>query len=142
MSPASGRTVLPSVIERSERTIIGHGLLDLILMYIGTLLVVQNVTLGGAHSFSSPPNKDFFVPYHTDYELGSLAGAGVMGQYHIERKLTVVAVDLSGHMIPQYAPSANYRQHEFLSRRIPSLGTQMIFHNSVNEACVNVKLWK
>jgi carboxypeptidase D len=55
-------------------------------------------------------------------ELGSIAGAGVMGQYHTERKLTVVTVDLSGHMIPQYAPSAAYRQLEFLLGRINNLG--------------------
>jgi len=121
-SPPSALSVLPSVIERSERTIIGHGLLDYILMYNGTLLAVQNMTWGGAQGFSAPPNKDFFVPYHTDYELGSIAGAGVMGQYHTERKLTVVTVDLSGHMIPQYAPSAAYRQLEFLLGRINNLG--------------------
>lgn len=45
-----------------------------------------------------------------------------MGQYHTERKLTVVTVDLSGHMIPQYAPSAAYRQLEFLLGRIKNLG--------------------
>ena len=66
-SPPSALSVLPSVIERSERTIIGHGLLDYILMYNGTLLAVQNMTWGGAQGFSAPPNKDFFVPYHTDY---------------------------------------------------------------------------
>jgi carboxypeptidase D len=42
-SPPSGLSVLPSVIERTERTIIGHGLLDMILIYNGTLLVIQNV---------------------------------------------------------------------------------------------------
>lgn len=79
-SPASGLSVLQNVIERSERTIIGHGLLDFILMCNGALLVMQNKTWEGVQGFSSPPNKDFFVPYLTDYEFGSLAGAGVMGQ--------------------------------------------------------------
>jgi carboxypeptidase D len=50
-----------------------------------------------------------------------------MGQYHTERKLTVVTVDLSGHMIPQYAPSAAYRQLEFLLGRIDSLGQKGSF---------------
>jgi carboxypeptidase D len=44
-SPPSGLSVLPGVIERTERTIIGHGLLDFILIYNGTLLVIQNVSL-------------------------------------------------------------------------------------------------
>ena len=126
-SPPSALSVLPSVIERTERTIIGHGLLDFILIYNGTLLAVQNMTWNGSQGFSEPPNKDFFVPYHTDYELADLAGSGVMGQYHTERGLTVVTVDLSGHMIPQYAPSAAYRQLEFLLGRIPSLGTKGSF---------------
>ena len=43
-SPPSGLSVLPGVIERTERTIIGHGLLDFILIYNGTLLVIQNVS--------------------------------------------------------------------------------------------------
>ena len=46
-----------------------------------------------------------------------------MGSYHTERGLTVVTVQLSGHMVPQYAPSAAYRQLEFLLGRIPDLGT-------------------
>ena len=44
-SPPSGLSVLPGVIERTERTIIGHGLLDMILIYNGTLLVIQNVSV-------------------------------------------------------------------------------------------------
>jgi carboxypeptidase D len=43
-SPPSGLSVLPGVIERTERTIIGHGLLDFTLIYNGTLLVIQNVS--------------------------------------------------------------------------------------------------
>ncbi|EXJ95780.1 carboxypeptidase D [Capronia coronata CBS 617.96] len=120
-------SVLPGVIERADRVIIGHGLLDMILIWNGTLLATQNMTFNGAQGFSVPPSEwdDFYVPYHTEYpnQYGTLAGAGVMGQYHTERGLTLVTVDLSGHMIPQYAPSASYRQLEFLLGRIPSLGT-------------------
>jgi carboxypeptidase D len=126
-SPPSALSVLPSVIERADRVIIGHGILDMILIYNGTLLAIQNMTFNGAQGFSVPPSNfnDFYVPYHTEYEsqLGSIAGAGVMGQYHTERGLTLVTVQLSGHMVPQYAPSAAYRQVEFLLGRIPDLGT-------------------
>jgi carboxypeptidase D len=47
-SPPSGLSVLPSVIDRAERTIIGHGLLDYILLYNSTLLAIQNMTFGGS----------------------------------------------------------------------------------------------
>ena len=115
--------VLPSVIDRAERTIIGHGLLDYILIYEGTLLAIQNMTFGGSLGFSSPPEDDFIVPnLHPELSLSSLAGSGIMGKYHTEKKLTLVTVQIAGHMVPQYAPSAAYRQMEFLLGRIPSLG--------------------
>ena len=75
---------------------------------------------------------DFYVPYHKEYQLGTLAGAGVMGQYHTERGLTLVTVDLSGHMVPQYAPSAAYRHVEFLLGRIPDLGSMTPFTTMAN----------
>ncbi|KAK5446508.1 hypothetical protein LTS15_009847 [Exophiala xenobiotica] len=126
-SPPSALSVLPGVIEQADRVIIGHGILDMVLIYNGTLIAVQNMTFNGAQGFSVAPAQwdDFYVPYHVQYEnqLGDLAGAGNMGSYHTERGLTVVTVQLSGHMIPQYAPSAAYRQLEFLLGRIPDLGT-------------------
>jgi carboxypeptidase D len=126
-SPPSTLSVLPGVIERADRVIIGHGILDMVIIFNGSLLSVQNMTFNGAQGFSVAPTEwnDFYVPYHVSYDnqLGDLAGAGVMGQYHTERGLTMVTVQLSGHMIPQYAPSASYRQLEFLLGRIPTLGT-------------------
>jgi carboxypeptidase D len=94
----SGLSVLPGVIERSKRTIIGHGMLDMVLMANGTLLSIQNMTWNGMQGFQSEPKDDFFVPYHTQNSLGTLAGAGVMGTTHTERSLTWVAIQLSGHM--------------------------------------------
>ncbi|MCJ1471478.1 hypothetical protein MMC13_000117 [Lambiella insularis] len=121
-SPPSGLSVLPGVIERANRTIIGHGLLDGLLLSNGTLLMIQNMTWSGKQGFQSAPAGKFFVPYHTDYnDEQTLAGAGVFGTTHTERGLTYCSVDLSGHMVPQYAPSAAYRQLEFLLGRIDSL---------------------
>jgi carboxypeptidase D len=122
-SSPSARSVLPSVIERTNRTIIGHGLLDFILMYNGTLLAIQNMTWGGKQGFQKGPAHfdDFYVPYHNELNLGSIAGSGIMGKTHTERGLTLVTVTLSGHMVPQYAPSAGYRHVEFLLGRIDSL---------------------
>ncbi|KAK5162945.1 hypothetical protein LTR04_002872 [Oleoguttula sp. CCFEE 6159] len=137
-SPASGLSVLPRVIERSERTVIVHGSLDYILIANGTLLMIQNMTWHGAQGFRSAPQTDFFVPYHSTSLsqqeisaisahnvssdiMGTLAASGVMGTTHTERGLTWVDVALSGHMVPQYQPSAAYRQLEFLLGRIESL---------------------
>ena len=132
-SKPSALSVLPHVIENSDRVIIGHGLLDMILIWNGTLIATQNMTWNGAQGFSTPPSqwKDFYVPYHVPREdatgEGTIAGAGTMGQFHTERGLTLVTVELSGHMVPQYAPSAAYRQVEFLLGRIPNLGVKGAF---------------
>jgi carboxypeptidase D len=96
-SPPSGLSVLPHVIERTNRTVIGHGALDYILIANGTLLMIQNMTWNGKQGFQAKPSGEFFVPYHIDYSQSTLAGAGVFGTVHTERGLTYVTVDLSGH---------------------------------------------
>lgn len=125
-STPSALSILPGVIEHSDRVVIGHGILDMVLIWNGTLIATQNMTWNGQQGFSTAPSEwdDFFVPYHSnsDSQLGTIAGAGVMGQYHTERGLTLVTIQLSGHMVPQYAPSAAYRHLEFLLGRIPNLG--------------------
>lgn len=100
-SPPSGLSVLPRVIEKNNKTIIGHGTLDYILILNGTLIMIQNMTFNGAQGFSTPPSEfdDFYVPYHSELSLGTLAGAGVFGTYHTERGLTFVRTELSGHMV-------------------------------------------
>ncbi|KAK5707500.1 hypothetical protein LTR97_000034 [Elasticomyces elasticus] len=128
-SPPSGLSVLPRVIEKNDRTIIGHGMLDFILLVNGTIMMIQNMTWNGAQGFSTPPSEwdDFYVPYHAESSLSTLAGAGDFGNFHTERGLTFCTVDLSGHMVPQYAPAAAYRQLEFLLGRIDSLGERSDF---------------
>ncbi|KAL8643755.1 MAG: hypothetical protein Q9210_007569, partial [Variospora velana] len=117
----SGLSVLPSVIERLERTVVAHGALDMILIANGTLLMIQNMTWGGMQGFQARPSGEFFVPEHVEAGLGTLAGSGVFGTTRTERGLTWVEVALTGHMVPQYAPSAAYRQLEFALGRIGSL---------------------
>ncbi|MCJ1462750.1 hypothetical protein MMC07_001353 [Pseudocyphellaria aurata] len=129
-SPPSGLSVLPGVIEGLNRTIIAHGDLDYILIANGTLLMIQNMTWNGLQGFQQKPSDEFFVPYHDDQSLSTLAGAGVFGTTHTERGLTWVQVSLSGHMVPQYAPSAAYRQVEFLLGRIGSLTEKGSFTTS------------
>lgn len=120
-SVPSGLSVLPKVIEKTGNVIIGHGNLDMILLANGTLIMIQNMTWNGDQGFQSEPKSPFYVPYHSELNLGTIAAGGVMGTTHTERGLTWVEVALSGHMVPQYQPSAAYRQLEFLLGRIDSL---------------------
>lgn len=94
----TGAEILPRVIDRSRRTLIGHSNLGFILLRAGTLLAIQNMTWGGAQGFRSVPADPFFVPYHDAGDVSGLAGAGVMGKTHTERKLTYFGVNGSGHM--------------------------------------------
>ncbi|KAL8756509.1 MAG: hypothetical protein Q9199_002873, partial [Rusavskia elegans] len=96
-SPPSGLSILPSVIERLNKTVISHGALDMILIANGTLLMIQNMTWGGKQGFQEKPAGEFFVPYHEEAGLSTLAGAGVFGTTHTERGLTWVEVALTGH---------------------------------------------
>lgn len=130
---------LPSVIERTNNTMIGHGLLDFLLFANGSLITIQNMTWNGAQGFQTAPSStdNFFVPYHeslgyilevSNSALPNLppvydtAGAGYQGTWHTERGLTFVTVNLAGHEIPEYTPGAAYRQLEFLLGRIDNLG--------------------
>ena len=96
-SPGSANSVLPGVIERTKNTIIGHGMLDMVLIMNGTLLSIQNMTWNGAQGFQSPPTDDFYVPFHSESSESTLAGSGSFGKTHTERGLTFVSVALSGH---------------------------------------------
>ncbi|CAK7220378.1 hypothetical protein SEUCBS140593_004215 [Sporothrix eucalyptigena] len=123
---------LPNVIDHTKNVIIGHGALDFVLIANGTLLTIQNMTWGGKLGFQSPPTEPLYVPLHDDPSLSSVAGSGVMGTVHSERGLTYVGVSLSGHMVPQYAPSAAYRHLEFLLGRVPSLSSTESFTTDKN----------
>jgi carboxypeptidase D len=87
-------TILPSVIEKSERTVIIHGLADFILIAEGARLVFQNMTWEGQQGFQSPLQTDTFI----------IDGIGAYGNMQSERGLTYYEVSLSGHMVPQFAP--------------------------------------
>ncbi|KAL9089402.1 MAG: hypothetical protein Q9165_005723 [Trypethelium subeluteriae] len=122
-SPPSGINggPLARVTERTNNTIVGHGMLDMVLIMNGSLLTLQNLTWNGAQGFSEPPTLPFYVPYHEDAVLGSAAGAGVYGSFRTERGLTFVSIDLSGHEVPEFQPSSAYRHLELLLGRISSL---------------------
>ncbi|KAI9702186.1 MAG: hypothetical protein M1820_006268 [Bogoriella megaspora] len=114
--------VLQRVIEHNNNTLIGVGNLDYILPPNGTLLTLQNVTWNGVQGFQSYPNdRKFFVPYHTEYNQGSLAAAGYVGTWGQERGVTYYQVQYAGHQQPQYAPGSSYRIIELMLGRISAL---------------------
>lgn len=135
----SAATVLPGVIERTQNVIIGHGALDMILIANGTLLQLQNMTWGGIQGFQSAPEDPFYVPYHDSVSDSTLAGAGVFGSTISERGLTWVGINLSGHMVPQYAPSAAFRQVEVLLGRVSSLSSNEPFTTDAGVAQVSLE---
>lgn len=71
--------VLPNVIDRTQNVILGHGSQDFVLISDGTLLSIQNMTFGGMMGFQSRPVDPLFIPYHTNDDFTTLAGAGILG---------------------------------------------------------------
>ena len=89
--------VLQRVIEYTNNTIIGSGNLDMLLNTNGTLLAIQNMTWNGCQGLQEYPGNDFYVPYHPEYNGGSLSQAGNVGFWGSERGLTFYQVQLAGH---------------------------------------------
>lgn len=100
----SAFTVLPDVIERSNRSVIIHGLGDFILIAEGARLVLQNMTWGGKQGFQHAPKPDSFI----------VDGMGALGTVQNERKLGYYEVFLSGHMVPQFSPLAAFQSMQWL----------------------------
>jgi carboxypeptidase D len=84
-------TVLPNVIEKSQRTIIVNGQHDFEVIAEGTRTVIQGMTWYGMQGFQVEPTARFIVPNQGD-----------LGFVHTERGLTYVEVALCGHMVPQF----------------------------------------
>ncbi|KAI0820727.1 alpha/beta-hydrolase [Trametes gibbosa] len=103
-SPPPAFSVLPQVIEKSERAVIVHGLADFILIAEGTRIVIQNMTWNGQQGFQQPIKADSLI----------VDGMGALGTSHSERGLTYFEVALSGHMIPQFSPKAAFHIMEYL----------------------------
>ncbi|CAE6492826.1 unnamed protein product [Rhizoctonia solani] len=100
-------SVMPNVIEKSERTVVMHGGIDYVLIAEGTRIAIQNMTWNGKQGFQKPIQSESFI----------IEGFGVLGSMHQERNLTYVEVDLAGHMMPQYAPWAAYKTLSYLLGR-------------------------
>lgn len=98
-----------------------HGSLDMLVTVNGTLLAIQNMTWAGSQGFSKAPTDIFNVPVFSDPATGDTGAAGSSGRTITERGLTFVEVWSAGHEVPEYAPSASFRQVEFLLGRVDSL---------------------
>ncbi|KAG1805923.1 Alpha/Beta hydrolase protein [Suillus variegatus] len=91
-------TVLPNVIEKSQRTVIAHGLADFMYIADGDRIAIQNMTWNGLQGFQTPIADDSFI----------VDGVGAYGSIHSNRGLTYYEVVLSGHMLPGFAPVASF----------------------------------
>lgn len=128
-SPAPAQSeVLRRVIEHTNNTIIGVGRLDYILPPNGTLFALQNTTWNGKQGFQKyPQDRDFYVPFHEEYNGGRLSEAGTVGQWGYERGVTYYEVQLAGHELPGYSAGSGYRVIELLLKRIKDLGSKQGF---------------
>nr|POE53637.1 putative serine carboxypeptidase [Quercus suber] len=119
--PPALNGVLQRVIEYTNNTFIGNGDLDFLLSTNSTLLAIQNITWNGFQGFQKYPDKPLYAPYHPEYELGSLAGAGILGRWGSERGVTFYSTRLGGHELPGYTPGAGYRVMEVFLGNVANL---------------------
>lgn len=84
------------MIEKSERSLISHGILDYILLHQGSALAIQNLTWAGQQGFQEAPSEQFMVD------------GKVAGMTHSERNLTFTTVERSGRGFPS-CPCALYK---------------------------------
>ncbi|KAF8505431.1 Alpha/Beta hydrolase protein [Russula emetica] len=100
----SAFTVLPNVIEKSNRSVIAHGLADFLLIAEGTRIVLQNMTWGGKQGFQEPITLDSFI----------VDGVGAFGNMQSERGLTYVELPITGHMVSGDSPVATLQLMRYL----------------------------
>lgn len=124
--------VIPNVIDRTQNVILGHGSQDFVLIADGTLLSIQNMTWGGQLGFQSRPSEPLFIPYHSNDDLATAAGAGVMGTAHRERGLTYLAVGPAGHFLAMDAPAVAFRSMEVLLGRVEGFQSMVPFTVDAN----------
>ncbi|TID20844.1 serine-type carboxypeptidase F [Venturia nashicola] len=118
------QSVLPRVIEATNRVLIANGEYDFELITNGTLLSIQNMTWGGALGFQSAPTTEINIAlpdlqYQATFEASGLGGfdgpgQGIMGVQHYERGLMWAETFQCGHMQPQFQPRSSYRHLQWL----------------------------
>jgi carboxypeptidase D len=100
--------VLPKLIEKTGRVLIGGGDYDFEILNQGTLLAIQNMTWNGYQGFQSEPTSDIVIElpdllWGPTFIANGLAGydgpgQGTMGVSHFERGLMWAQTFQSGHM--------------------------------------------
>ncbi|KAI0285118.1 Alpha/Beta hydrolase protein [Russula aff. rugulosa BPL654] len=100
----SSLTVLPNVIEKSNRSVITHGLADFVYIAEGARIVLQNMTWGGKQGFQKPITLDSFI----------LDDVGAFGSVQTERGLTYVELPITGHMVAEDSPVATLQLMRYL----------------------------
>ena len=129
-SPDPIQSVLPQLIEATNRVLISNGDLDMIIITNGTLLAIQNMTWNGQLGFQSRPKDEMVVNipelmYRKWFNAGPEAGRdgpqGVVGLKHYERGLMWTQTYLGSHVQPESQPRASYRHLMWLLGRIDDL---------------------
>ncbi|KAK0524894.1 hypothetical protein OC842_005682 [Tilletia horrida] len=100
-APPAG-PLMNSVLERNQRTLIQHGLLDFLYLANGTRMILQNATWGGQQGFQSRPNQQLLV------------NGKPGGIFHSERKVAYIEYNSAGHQIPTYQPAAALKAIKYL----------------------------
>ncbi|EYB27867.1 hypothetical protein FG05_04546 [Fusarium graminearum] len=121
--PAEHEKKFQTLVEKTNNVIIGSGMADYIITSNTTALAVQGLKWNGKQGFQKAPSQEFVVPIinNTALNTENWAGGSVQGEVHSERGFTLATVKTSGHMVPQYAPPAAFRQLEHLLGRVESL---------------------
>jgi carboxypeptidase D len=117
------QSVLPRIIEATNRVLISNGDLDMIILTNGTLLAIQNMTWHGALGFRSTPSTPIVITlsdlqYKAVFAASGQKGRddpqGVVGVQHYERGLMWAQTYLGGHTQPENSPRASYRHLKWL----------------------------
>jgi carboxypeptidase D len=91
------QSVLPQVIEATNRVLVSNAALDFVIITDGTLLAIQNMTWGGKLGFQSKPSTPIVITLpdlqyqqafiDNGYPEGFENPQGTMGVQHYERGL-------------------------------------------------------
>ena len=89
LSPDPIQSVLPKVIQATNRVLVANGDYDMIIISNGTLLSIQNMTWSGSLGFQNAPVTPINIP-------GQNSPAGIQ---HFERGLMWSEAFKTGHMV-------------------------------------------
>ncbi|KAH6719822.1 Alpha/Beta hydrolase protein [Leptodontidium sp. MPI-SDFR-AT-0119] len=117
------QSVLPRVIEKTNRFLVSSGDLDMKVSTDGTLMAIQNMR---RHLPSKPIVINLpDLQYQALFEANGLGGVenpqGVMGVQHFERGLMWAETYLCGHIQPQFQPRSSYRHLQWVLGLIDEL---------------------